>query len=191
MHSNSKTVPGPRVLAFLALGIALLGGGILWSIVSAPGLEKDQRTRAEVRADRLVSITPFRLLPSGVLEPVQGVVGPNDTLLFAYNNGGRTFQYLTVFIQDHEGALHWYHPSSPESESVELPQSSRIGRLPSPQARQLPPGPVVLVGVFSHQPISAAHIEAETKRQGDRLLQPNARLSLENTGQHLTRLRVE
>jgi hypothetical protein len=188
--------------AAAAMVVAVVAGLAVWRSAGHARVEEGVRAKSSapgVAEDRWVGIEAFRVGEDGTARPLGDAaqIRSGDGLVLRYTNLGREpFGHVMVFAVDAARAVHWYHPAyevaGSDPSSVAILRGSSVA-LADAVHHDLPPGPLVIYGLFTRAPIGVVAVEravAAVIAHGDWDAAAPPRLAIEGSGQHIVRLDV-
>jgi hypothetical protein len=167
----------PLWAAFMTAGALAAAGAVgavaLWPrpsdefrAKSASGGDSQGGGRADDRAaERWAGVQVYHVDGSGKPRRVGDRVSAREGLTFSYTNlGPRPFESLMIFAVDARGEVRWFYPAY-QSEgtnpaSVPIKRGEAEVALSDAVYHDLPAGPLVLYGVFSHRPLRVLEVES-------------------------------
>jgi hypothetical protein len=178
---------------FVAAGAAVLALAASVVILVQPPDDSRAKSGGGARADRWAGIVAHG--PDGAR--VQEGFARDDALGFSFTNAGpRPYSHLAVFAVDERGAVFWYYPAWLRAEDNPRSILAKAGTevpLPEKVKHAFEPGPLVVYGLFTREPVSVRDVEAHVKAwvEGGRwsTLSP-PRFELGDTAQHTLSLKV-
>jgi uncharacterized membrane protein YphA (DoxX/SURF4 family) len=188
--------------AAAAVVMAVVAGVAVWRSAGPAPVEEGVRAKSAapgVAEDRWVGIDVFRLGDDGLARPLGNAaqLRSGDGLVLRYTNLGREpFGYVMVFAVDAARAVHWYYPAyevaGSDPTSVGIQRGNSIA-LEDAVRHDLPPGPLIIYGLFTRAPLGVGAVErtvAAVIAHGDWDAAAPPRLPIEGSGQHIVRIDV-
>jgi hypothetical protein len=165
-----------RSRATLGLAAAALAGLVM--VLALPRLRRQAqvdegggvgfraRGPAAILAPGAAELRIFRIGRDGA-QPLQGILGRDEELAFAYHGGG-TDRRLLVFARDEHAHVYWYHPAwtepASDPESIALDPTPGLHELPAAIAHALDGRRLELCWLFTTEPLRARQVEAALGR---------------------------
>jgi hypothetical protein len=147
--------PAAALLVFVLVSQGARYGG------SADGPEWAARGGAVMGPSVAPGMAPPALwayrVAGGKATPLAGRMNAADELAFAYQNP-TGFSHLSVVAVDQQGRAFWYHPDPAEGRALAIVRSAPRQELPVAIRHALSPGPMRLIGIFSHQALSVGQL---------------------------------
>jgi hypothetical protein len=189
-------------LVAAAAAVVVVAGLAMWRPGAQTVAERGVRSKSAapgIVEDRWVGIEAFRVGDDPTAHPLGDVaqIRSGDGLVVRYTNLGREpFGYLMVFAVDAARAVHWYYPAyevaGSNPTSIEIQRGSSVA-LADVVRHDLPPGALVLYGLFTRAPLGVVEVErvvAAVIAHGDWDAGAPPRLAVAGSGQHIVRIDV-
>lgn len=155
------------IAAFATILVVMIVGSFLlgkWN--QKPGVNDGFVARGTAeQPSKWVGLRVYRLgADNKEPKPIKDHMFASDRLLFSYVSlAPKGYGWLTIVAKDASGSLRWYHPQKPETfndvASIKIDPHTSGTEIKEAVAFDLPEGPMVLVAIFSHRPLTRADIE--------------------------------
>lgn len=154
---------------------ALGSGRVWWGALAAvaavvvgvavyPGREEFRSKSGGVEhRDRWTGIQTFELGQKGQAIPSDGSVDAKSPLMFRYTNASaQPYSHLMIFGVDATGEVRWYYPAyvDPNTNPAALSINDKARLLSDEISHPLPPGQMVVHGLFLRNAVSVKDVEA-------------------------------
>jgi len=156
----------PFWAGFLTAGaLATVAALVLWLRPADEFRVKSASGGDDRAADRWAGVQVYHVDGSGKPQRLGDHLSGREGLLFSYTNlGPRPFESLMIFAVDARGEVRWFYPAydsrGTNPASVPIKRGEAEVALSDAVYHDLPAGPLVLYGVFSHRPLRVLDVES-------------------------------